>query len=220
MFHLLFDPSEVSVAECDGSEDFPLLAAEAVHVASAAPKRQREFAAGRSCARKALHALGIEEGSFAIDRREDRTPVWPGGFIGSISHTAGHCAAAVTCEGPILGLGIDAEDGAPLKPAIADRICRPAELAALGALGTHDPLRWAKLVFSAKESFYKAHYPRMKTGLGFQDAELEIDASRGSFRIRMTNDEKPGFGDQRETTGRFVFSDTHVFTMVSFRSDR
>ena len=216
MFRLLFDQPEIAVVECDGSEELPMLPEEERHVVSAVPKRRREFSSGRGCARRALAQLGIPDGSFAIDRREDRTPIWPDGFIGSISHTAGHCAAVVSRNDSVLGIGIDAEDGSPLKPEIAARICRPGELARLASLGTHDPLRWAKLVFSAKESFYKAHFPKMQTGLGFQDAELEIDPQESSFLIRLTNDDKPGFGDQRETRGRFHFGDLHVFSAVWF----
>jgi 4'-phosphopantetheinyl transferase EntD len=39
----------------------------------------------------------------------DRTPVWPDGVVGSITHTGDFAAAAVAWAADIAGLGIDSE---------------------------------------------------------------------------------------------------------------
>src|SRR5438876_615194 len=61
-------------------------------VAGASPVRRREFTAGRVCARDALQQLGGPR--CAILRDPSRAPIWPEGFVGSISHAAGYCVAA------------------------------------------------------------------------------------------------------------------------------
>ena len=62
-------------------------------MANAVPKRIQEFADGRLCARRALEEFGVT--NFPIRMARDRQPVWPDSLIGSITHTAGLCAAVV-----------------------------------------------------------------------------------------------------------------------------
>ena len=58
---------------------------EEIHVAQSAPKRRRDFALGRSCARAALAELG--HGEAVIAKGDDGAPLWPPGIAGSITHT-------------------------------------------------------------------------------------------------------------------------------------
>src|SRR5271169_2601616 len=70
-----------------------LLPAEAQALSKAVLKRVQEFAAGRLCARALLAEFGIHD--FPIKVADDRQPVWPETLVGSITHTAGLCAAVV-----------------------------------------------------------------------------------------------------------------------------
>src|SRR5690348_12722868 len=63
------------------------------YVANSIRSRQDEFRTGRYCARKALHRLGIP--AISIPAGSNREPIWPYGYIGSITHCNGFCAAAV-----------------------------------------------------------------------------------------------------------------------------
>ena len=56
-------------------------------------------------------------------------------------------------------------------------------LAALAAAvpGAH----WDRLLFSAKESVYKAWVPLARRWLGFTDAEITINAADNSFEARL-----------------------------------
>lgn len=212
MFAALLDHPDVAVSETDDPQEAPLPPEEASAVEGAAEKRRREFAAGRICARRALGRLGLPE--VGIPRNPDRTPAWPEGVIGSISHTRGHCAAAVAKQSAIVALGIDVEGREPLKEGMARRICSEGELARLAALGDHPPEVWAKLIFSAKESFYKAYFPNEHVELGFRDAEIEIDPATATFRLQLCNGGKPALAGRREVTGRFVFGPAHLFTAL------
>jgi 4'-phosphopantetheinyl transferase EntD len=178
-------PSGVAGAELVRLEDAgPLLEAERASIAGAAAARVLEFAAGRHCAREALRALG--EAPVAVARREDRQPAWPPGIVGSISHAGGYCGAVVARASMCPGLGFDVEAWGRMRPALWRRIATPAErewLAAQAGLGE----RWATLLFSAKEAFYKAQYPRSATFLGFQAARFHATGP-GCFEIELLRD--------------------------------
>ncbi|MGB5546088.1 MAG: hypothetical protein WBM74_05910, partial [Polyangiales bacterium] len=91
-----------------------LLKAEEALVQGAARTRVEQFTAGRVCSRIALGRLGVAA-TTPIPRGEDRAPIWPAGFIGSISHTDSWCAAAVARSESVRSIGIDLESSAPLK---------------------------------------------------------------------------------------------------------
>ena len=44
---------------------------------------------------------------------------------------------------------------------------------------------WDRLLFSAKESVYKAWFPLTGRWLGFHDADVTIDAACGTFDVRL-----------------------------------
>ncbi|CAI3808390.1 Enterobactin synthase component D [Pseudomonas sp. MM223] len=70
-------------------------------------KRQAEYLAGRVCARAALQRLDGRD--YVPGTHEDRSPIWPAGIHGSITHGKGWAAAVVAAEGSCQGLGLDQE---------------------------------------------------------------------------------------------------------------
>lgn len=164
-------PPGVASAGRDPAEPIELHPEEALYVARAVEKRQREFANGRACARRAMAELGLEP--QAIPSGPRREPLWPEGVVGSVTHTAGFCAAAVATRASYLGLGIDAEPDEPLSEVVARRVCVPDELGAAERLGL-DPATLAHVVFSAKEAVYKCQFPASGSYLGFHDVRLEL----------------------------------------------
>jgi 4'-phosphopantetheinyl transferase EntD len=167
-----------------------LLKAEQEAVAGAAKPRIQQFTAGRVCSRIALGRLGVAA-TIPILRGEDRAPVWPPGFVGSISHTDVWCAAAVARATTVRSIGIDLEPATPLKESLWRRVCTPKEREWLH--GLHDPGLMGKILFGAKESVYKCQYPITTMFLGFHAVELEIgsDWFRGVFQ-QQAGEFKPG----------------------------
>lgn len=161
--------------------DAPLAPGEEEAVAQAIERRRREFAAGRACAHRALGLLGAPVA--ALPAAADRTPQWPPGVIGSISHARDWCAAVVARAGALRGIGLDGErlitgERAEIFPFIA----RPAEWAALGPLASEADRQWAgTLLFCAKEAVYKAQYPVTGLALEFDDVEISFDVRAGAF---------------------------------------
>ncbi len=90
-------------------------------------KRQLEFASGRAAARQAMRDLNHLP--MAIPMAPDRSPVWPGGLLDSITHSDDICIAAVARGGLIHGTGIDIKPDTPLSRNLEDVICAPSERA-------------------------------------------------------------------------------------------
>ena len=161
--------------------------------------RRQEFSAGRAHARTVLQRLGLD--SPVVPVGADRSPRWPRGFVGSISH-AGELVLAVAASCTrVRALGVDLEPGLPLDNDLVNRICRPEELSRLAA--SAEPLRQAKLIFSAKESVYKCVAPQMGIFLDFPDLEIIFDGEPERFHARGHGKAAALIGPDT-VTGRFA----------------
>lgn len=176
-------PPHVELAEAHPEQTHVALDAlfpvEAERMAKAVAKRQREFALGRRLAREGLARLGIAP--TAIPMGADRSPEWPAGVVGSITHTKTWCAAAVARADAFVGVGLDVEMAEDLAHKLWDSICTPRDLAWLDARPVGERARLAKAIFSAKESAYKAQYLVTRTYLGFMAMSVELDVDAGTF---------------------------------------
>ncbi len=178
-------PAAASVAEAfDDSGPSELLAGEEAIVGRAVEKRRREFATGRACARNALERLGL--GSSPILTGDRGEPLWPAGVVGSITHCDGYRACAAARRTELKSVGIDAEPHEPLPEGLLPDIARPEEIPRLSELSRATPaIHWDRLLFSAKESVYKAWFPLAERWLGFEDASLTIDPDGGTFSAQL-----------------------------------
>ena len=205
----LFD-APVAAAATDPRVHQPdVLPVEAAHVARAIDKRQREFAAGRAAARQAMAELTGQAQDLAIPAAEDRSPIWPDGWQGSISHKNTLCVAVVGRTGALLGL--DLEEDTPLKQDLIPTICTPAEMAAIAG---PQERRLAKLIFSAKEAAYKAQYPVTQKVFGFLRFEVRLDVPGAAFTARFVED-TGRFMAGDALAGRFFAAEGHLVTGVT-----
>lgn len=197
----------------------PLLAAEELVVEHAVTDRRAEFAVVRECARRALDRLGYPR--VPILPGERREPRWPPGVVGSLTHCTDYRAAAVARSHDVTALGIDAELHEPLPPGTVSLVVAAGELGAIDRLARQDPgVAWDRVMFSAKESIYKAWYPLARRWLGFTDCELNI-SPEGSFVGRILVAGAPlGEGTVEQLTGRWAIHGNHVLTAVWVPSDQ
>lgn len=198
-------------------EGEPLHPDEAACVAGASPRRRRQFAAGRRCARAALARLGIAD--FALLPGPDRVPRWPPGVVGSIAHCHGLAAAAVARRDRFASLGLDVERGRALTRAVSRRVCAPGELERLADVAPPEGVEWPLLLFSAKESTYKCWYPLAAAPLGFHDVEVAFAPERSAFTARL-RDECPAAAGTRVFRGRYGCAGGFVATAVCLARDR
>ena len=182
---------------------------------AAVSKRQTEFLAGRLCAREALRRMTGEPSIPAVN--EDRSPCWPDGIVGSITHGAGWAAVAVAQRERWQGLGLDVEK--QLAPARADRlvgeILTPQEREGYDTLSEAQRAQRVTLTFSIKESLFKALYPLVHTRFYFQDAELIHDDRNGYARLRLLTDLSPEWKAGAELEGQFAQFDEWLLSLVS-----
>lgn len=177
--------------------------------------RQQEFRMGRRIARQALYQVGFRsptpnrseikgdanDSALLIPRNPDRSPRWPDGFVGSISHSPRWVIAAAARSANYRSLGIDTEiimakpDAIELK----DSIGCPSEWQHLNAINIslHQAVT---LLFSAKESYFKCWYPLTRQFWDFRDVRLVGASARSNSLV----------GSNRSTTGTLILDTVHA----------
>ena len=191
-------------------------------------KRLREFTTGRACARKSLLKLGIPPCPIRIGPR--REPIWPKGIAGSITHCSGYCAAAVARSLDLCSIGIDAEENLPLGGGVLEVIASPQERMEIRTLGG-SRLHWDRLLFSAKESVFKAWYCLANQWLDFSECTIQWgpsvdlkpvgeDLIAGTFVAHLSRSWSSSRDIQSRDAhnrfeGCFVFGKEHLATMVT-----
>ena len=192
---------------------------------NAVPKRQVEFLLGRLLAGQLISEFGVE-GAFV--GQKDRKPVWPKGFVGSITHTENLAAALVLRESDAVGVGLDCEvvmeddkfhkiKSHILTPNGEKYLTKEPSLApsavgakgakgakgAIGALGT--------LIFSAKESLYKCLNPLTEVFFGFKEAEL-VKIDRQTLSLRLLKNLSKDYKKGATFSISYTFFENKVFT--------
>jgi enterobactin synthetase component D len=160
----------------------------------AVAKRRGEFLLGRAAAHGAIRSL-LGDSPHPVRKGTSGEPLWPEGLVGSITHSGDTAAAAVGRRREAEGIGIDLEAlSKRVSFNISRKVCTEHELR--WVLGTEDPgeknLR-LRMLFSAKESVYKALFPAGRVFLGFQDAELAWDSRERRFLGRLLKQAGPAF---------------------------
>jgi enterobactin synthetase component D len=178
-----------SIVFDSASNDFPSIAIPD-SLGSAVAKRKLEFAAGRYCAQEALGALAPDAAVTPVGISQDRSPAWPPGFVGSITHTHGFASAAVARMGDALSVGIDSEtiiEASTVKE-VAPSICSLDEFTRLSRkCGESDELL-ITAIFSAKESIFKCLHRFVGQYFDFLDVEMTVmNFGSGDFTARLVH---------------------------------
>ncbi|AEF55199.1 4'-phosphopantetheinyl transferase family protein [Marinomonas posidonica] len=150
-------------------------------------KRKETYLAGRLAVQLAQSTQNFP--LFDVIRGNDGAPIWPIHYIGSISHTDNEAVAIVIepAELAIKGIGIDIEK-VQCSTQLYDRglIGESKEYDLLKKVGFDESMA-ALILFSLKESVYKALYPSVKRYFDFLDAELvELEGDRCIVRTKVT----------------------------------
>jgi enterobactin synthetase component D len=193
------------------------------HIRNSVVKRQAEFIAGRICARSILDAYG--QGKHVVAVGTHREPLWPAGFLGSITHS-GLYAAAIACPAQgIAGIGIDIETiiKGEARQAMMDMVVNAEEAEYLRRMaGTVSFDSLLTLVFSAKESFFKAAFPQVKAYFDFDAVKVfEIDLQQRIVRFSCTQTLSPGLWQGQVHQAHFDFiGDTSLFSAVLLKDTK
>jgi len=181
-----------------------------VALSKSPPRRIAEYVAGRHCARQAARELGVDGvPEFGLKRQ----PVWPNRLWGSISHIDGIALAAVSKHSSI-GLDIENIVEPQLLKDTSDMIITPTEMKRFNRRLTCELFT---VIFSFKESFYKAAYPLVNRFFDFSTVDvLEIDWLKGTLIYRINEDLCWGLTTGTQGSASFLtpFPNT-ILTIVS-----
>ncbi|MCM2971808.1 4'-phosphopantetheinyl transferase family protein [Larsenimonas suaedae] len=184
----------------------------------AAVKRQAEYLAGRLCVRQALVDLGCTPAFPFMLESDGRRPCWPAGFTGALTHSPMLAGAWMAHSNQVLALGLDAE---PIMPtARADRLA-PAIVSETERvwLARHSGLDQATaltLVFSAKESLFKALNPITGVAFYFHDAELTcLCLDTQEIRLKLLTSLSSEWPAGREVTLYWQYQRDHLLTFLA-----
>lgn len=199
------------VTECCRIEDkeYELYPEERVSIQNAIAKRQREFGAGRLCARKAMARLGIKNSPLL--KGPDGSPVWPPGIVGAISHSTTWCGSAVASKEDILGAGLDIETIDRVNMKIAKKVLTPVEMEWVNA-SDEDAQKRLALLFSAKETIFKCVAPVYGKRFGFHDMVITHATEEQSFEVKLDDKISAEVPNCSTLIGRYLMHEGDVCT--------
>lgn len=196
--------------------------AERTIVAAAVDSRKSEFGDGRWCAHRALRGLGEDA---PILRGEKGMPLFPASVSGTISHTRGVRMALVGRSGHWRSLGLDVEVAQRLPDGVLNAVTTVRERRVLRRAATRAPGRaLGTVLFSAKESVYKAWFPLAGRFLDFDEVDLHLEVEHqgdwgvevgGSWHARVLSRPSP----VPDIHGSWVIHNGYVVTVCGVASN-
>lgn len=145
-------------------------------IIQAHPKRQHEYLCGRILAQAVLkHHLYLDQ---PLTSMHEHLPVWPPHVLGSISHSQNKLIVALSDKAGYLGIDIEHWVSSEFAQESTHLILTPSELELwkIKASEFFDFSQFVSLIFSVKESLYKAVYPIAKQYIDFLEASVvDID---------------------------------------------
>ncbi|QND61557.1 4'-phosphopantetheinyl transferase family protein [Mesorhizobium huakuii] len=183
-------------------------------LSAAVSMRRAEFLAGRAMAYAALRALGQAAAEIPIG--PGGAPLWPPSSAGSITHTRGHCACFAIAGGNWrVGVDVEALASGDALDAILNMTTNEDERALIARQVVLAPDWLASLVFSAKETLFKALYPVARRFFGFDCAELRTTPRNGQLRLHLTQTICPELIEGQHYDIRFSIAAGHVLTWLA-----
>jgi len=181
----------------------------------AVSKRRAEYLASRFLVRSVLAELGIPD--FILTNAPDRSPCWPEGIRASLSHSAGVVVLAVSRQSVALGVDVEQMMSETTARETADMLMNDAEQQLLRTL----PLPFsaaATLLFSLKESLYKALWPQLHQPMEFHQAALvSVDMAQQRATLRLTRNFSEAYPAETLLQAGFVWREEHVMTRLIHR---
>lgn len=168
-------------------------------------KRQSEFLAGRICARDALLMSGFTKADVpTIHIGSNRSPIWPQGYTGSITHTSSIAACVIAKSTQFNYLGLDIERIIPTSCLmdIASMVCNSTEWNRFTVSGL-SKAEFITVIFSAKEALFKATYPKVLQYFDFDRATLTAwDSDSKTIKLELCN----SFAQQHQLPSSFLIN--------------
>ncbi|MDO3384323.1 4'-phosphopantetheinyl transferase superfamily protein [Gilvimarinus sp. SDUM040013] len=184
-------------------------------VSSAVFKRQAEFLAGRYCARRSLSLAGECSGKVGV--ASNRQPLWPDGYIGSISHNDSSSVAIASKKQICSYLGVDIEKtlNEETIEEIQSLILDFDEIGVIRHINLSFVVAFS-VCFSSKESIFKAFFPKVGKYFDFSMAKLvRIDVDRKTAVFVLDSDFRQQYELPSAVEVLYMFDSSDVITCVA-----
>lgn len=183
-------------------------------IEKAVTKRKAEYLAGRIVAQSGIKKLTGK--NIQVSRGKNREPLWPRGIVGSITHSKETAICIVSNDDQLL-IGADIENiiSTEMALSIQSEILNQSEINAL----QHNEDSFYNLLltvsFSAKETLYKALFPKVRRYFGFKDTEITgIDIIKKKLTLSLSQSLSKGFPKGRDFLIDYSLDKTSVFTYL------
>jgi len=169
-----------------------------VTLATWLPKRRAQFLAGRLAAKYALNSSeslskrSLGETTQELSIGKHREPIWPRNLTGSISHSHQLSIATVKHQATDRsGIGLDIQSliDQKMQHEIASTILTQSDSALMkqSVSGLSESMLFT-LIFSAKESFFKAFFSTAGNYFGFDAVSVtEVDIDSSELTLKTTS---------------------------------
>jgi enterobactin synthetase component D len=151
-------------------------------------KRQSEFLAGRYTAKMAMKKAGFYDKKVpTVVIGENRNPVWPDKIKGSISHSGNKAVCAIIPYADTHYIGIDLEHFTSnnIYEELNELVLSKSEIELVSSVLLPTNIAFT-LIFSAKESLFKALFPFINEYFGFECASIyKIDLENNLLHINF-----------------------------------
>jgi len=181
----------------------------------AVSKRRAEYLASRLLVRSVMAELGMAD--FILTNAPDRSPCWPAGVQASLSHSAGVVVVAATRQPCAIGVDVEQFMSETTAQETAELLMNEQEQQLLQTLPVSFSTA-ATLLFSLKESLYKALWPQLHQPMDFLDAELvSVDFAQQRATLRLTQNFSGCFAHGTLLEAGFMWRDNQVITQITHR---
>lgn len=150
-------------------------------------KRRAEFFAGRYCAQQSL--LLLTGNAHTIHIGPHRNPLWPPNIVGAISHSNTHAIAVTALQLHARGIGIDLQEAIDFDTYTSIKshiVCADEWKLIQGYDALSVQLKIFSLIFSVKESFFKAAFTEVGNYFDFSCISvIAIDQTEQCIHIKI-----------------------------------
>ena len=185
-----------------------LIGSDAAKAEHMKPLRKNAFSSGRYAVHLAQNGLGLEPSEILAAGRQ---PIWPAGQVGAITHSTDFAAAIVSCD--LLSVGLDIERLGRIKEKLYNKFFTSSELVSISEMTGWEA---ESIIFSAKESIYKAIYFIVQRYVNFKEVELTLNPGNSTFSVSYIGENMASLRDHR-TRGYWSVCKDHVLTLVEIR---
>jgi len=169
-------------------------------------KRKAQFLAGRIAIQSAFRNLKIQPESIRVDRY--KAPIWPNNLSGSISHQSGLSVACLLQTDKAIGLDVqkllNEEEGLSCESVVLTS--EDKEYIHHKSAENLTKQQYISLIFSAKESFFKAAFKSVAHYFDFDAVSVHsLNIRKQQLILRCETSLSRGFKKGDKTVIQFCF---------------